>query len=66
MIFSLTWNLLKMDAYSNNFQKIFLAKNPCDCKQIRSNQAAASANALTMFIFVKLKRFQISDIKDNS
>ena len=47
MIFSLTWNLLKMDAYSNNFQKIFLAKNPCDCKQIRSNQAAASANALT-------------------
>ena len=31
MIFSLTCNLLKMDAYDNDFQKIFLAKNPCDC-----------------------------------
>ena len=35
MIFSLTCNLLKMDVYSNDFQKSFLAKNPCDCNQIR-------------------------------
>ena len=25
-MFSLAWNLLKMDAYSNDFEKIFLAK----------------------------------------
>ena len=36
-LFSLGCNLLKMDVYSNDFQKIFLAKNLCDC-QIRSNQ----------------------------
>ena len=51
MIFSLTCNLLKMDAYSNDFQKIFLARNPCDCNQIRSNQIAASVNALNHFHF---------------
>ena len=51
MIFSLTSNLLKMDAYSNDFQKIFLAKNPCDCNQIKSNQIAVSANALNHFDF---------------
>ena len=51
MIFSLTSNLLKMDAYSNDFQKIFLAKNPCDCNQIKSNQIAVSVNALNYFDF---------------
>ena len=34
MIFSLTCNLLKMDAYYNDFEKIFLDKKPCDCNQI--------------------------------
>ena len=29
-VFSLTCNLLKMDAYSNDFQKIFLAKKHWD------------------------------------
>ena len=27
---SLACNVLKMDAYSNDFEKIFPAKNPCD------------------------------------
>ena len=44
-------NLLKMDAYSNDFQKTFLAKNPCDWIQIRSNQIAASVNVLNHFHF---------------
>ena len=30
-MFSLACNLLKIDAYCNDFEKIFLAKNPCDC-----------------------------------
>ena len=51
MIFSLTCDLLKMDAYSNDFQKIFIAKNPCDCNQIKSNQISASANAQNHFHF---------------
>ena len=57
MIFPLNCNLLKMDAYSNDLQKIdtnlysLLAKNPCDCNQIRSNQIAASVNALDHFYF---------------
>ena len=59
MIFSLTCKLLKMDAYSNDFRKIFPDRNPCDCNQIRSNQIAASVNALnwTIFIFNKSKRY---------
>ena len=51
MIFWLTCNLLKIDAYSNDFQKSFLAKNPCDWNQIRSNQVTASVNALNHFHF---------------
>ena len=51
MIFLLTCNLVKMDAYSNDFQKIFLAKNPCYCNQIRQNQIAASVNTLNHFHF---------------
>ena len=51
MTFSLTRNLLKIDAYSNDFQKMFLAKNPCDCNQIRSNQIVASVNAQNHFHF---------------
>ena len=47
-----------MDAYYNDFQRTFLAKNPCDCNQIRSNQIAASINALNHFINRK-------DIKDH-
>ena len=35
-----------MDAYSNNFQKMFLVKNSCDCNQIRSNQIAGSVSTL--------------------
>ena len=66
MIFSLACNLLKMDAYSNDFQNIFLAKNSCDCNQIRSKWKKASVNALNHFHFNKLKRYQRSFIKDNS
>ena len=51
MIFSLTWNLVKMDAYSIDFQKIFPGMNPCDCDQIRSNQIATGVNALNHFHF---------------
>ena len=51
MIFSLTCSLLKMDTYSNDFQNIFLAMNPCDCNQIRSNQTAPSLTALNHFHF---------------
>ena len=64
-MFSLACNLLKMDAYSNGFQNMVLAKNPYNCKQIRSNQIAASGNALNHFIFNKSKRYQRSYIKDN-
>ena len=48
-MFSLARNLLRMDAYPNDFEKIFLAKNPCDCSKIRSNQRAASVNDLNHF-----------------
>ena len=65
MIFSLTCNFLKMDAYSNDSQNIFLAKNPCDCNQIRSNWKTASVNTLNHFHFNKLERYQRSFIKDN-
>ena len=50
-MFSLACNLLKMDAYSNDFQNVVLAKNPCNCNQIRSDQIAASGNALNHFHF---------------
>ena len=40
MFFPLICNSLKMEAYSNNFQRHFLAKNPCDCNQIRPDQIA--------------------------
>ena len=63
-MFSLACNLLKMNAYSNDFEKILLAKNPCDCSQMRSNHIAANVNAPNHFIFNKLKRYQKSDIKD--
>ena len=49
-MFSLDCNLLKMDAYSNDFQEIFLARNPCDC-QISSNQITASVNTMNHFHF---------------
>ena len=50
-MFSLAWNLLKMDACSNNFEKMFLARNPCECNQMRSNQIAANINTLNHFHF---------------
>ena len=58
-MFSLICNLLKMDAYSNDFQKTFLAKNRWDC-QIRSNQIVASVNAMKHFNFFINRK----DIKD--
>ena len=51
MIFSLTFKLLRIDAYSSDFQKKVLSKNPGDCNQIRPNQIAASVNALNYFHF---------------
>ena len=48
-MFSLACNLLKLDAYSNDFKKLFLAKNLCNFNQIRSNQIAASLNVLNHF-----------------
>ena len=51
-MFSLARNFLKkIEAYSNNFEKMFLAENPCNCNQIRSNQTAPSVNALNHFHF---------------
>ena len=44
-MFSLPCNLLKLDAYSNDLQEVFLAKHSCDCNQIRSNQIAGIVNA---------------------
>ena len=44
-MFSLACKLVKMDAYSYDFQKVFLAKNPCDC-HIRLNQIVASVNTM--------------------
>ena len=41
-MFSLACKLLKIDAYSNGFQKIFLGENLYDCNQIISNQIAAT------------------------
>ena len=63
-MFSLACNLLKMDTLSNDIHKIFLAQNPCNGNQIRSNQMAASKMFWTIFIFNKLKRYQISDVKE--
>ena len=51
MNFPLTSNLVKMDAYSNDLQNIFLAKNPSDYNQIRSNQIVGKINALNHFHF---------------
>ena len=48
-MFLLGCNLLKMYGYSNDFKKMFLANNPCDRNQIRSNQIAADVNALKFF-----------------
>ena len=42
-----------MDASSNDFQKVFkavLAKNPCNCKQIRPDQIPDSKNVPKHFI----------------
>ena len=50
-MFSLACNLLKMNVYPNDFEKVILAKNPFDCNQIRSNQIAASINTLNHFHF---------------
>ena len=50
-MFSLACNSLKTDAYSNDFEKLFLTKNPCDCNQIRSNEIAASVGVLNHFHF---------------
>ena len=50
-MFSLACNLLKMDSYSNDFQIVFLAKNPIDCNQIISNQIVGGLKALNKFHF---------------
>ena len=55
-MFSLVCNLLKMNACSNDFEKIFLAKNPCDWNQMKSNQIAAISTLWTIFIFNKSER----------
>ena len=56
----LVWDSIKVhqmnpfittDSYCNDFQKNFLARNIVDCNQIRSNQIAASVNALNHFHF---------------
>ena len=60
-MFSLAYKLLKMDAYSNDFKKIFPAKNPWS-DQIRLQLVQM---LWTLFIFNKSKRYQISEIKDN-
>ena len=44
--------LSKINVYSNNFQKTFQAKNPCDCNQIRSNHRVGSVNALNYFLLL--------------
>ena len=49
-MFPLASNLLKMDVYSNDFQKIFLAKNPRD-NQNKSDQIVASVNTMNNFHF---------------
>ena len=49
-MFSLTCNLLKMDAYSDGFLKKFLVKNHWVC-QIRSNHIFASVNVMNRFNF---------------
>ena len=49
-MFSLAFDLLKMDGYSNDFQNIFLAKNPCDY-QIISIQIVAGVNTMNHFYF---------------
>ena len=54
-----------MGDYSNDFEKIYGAKNLCNCNQIRSNQITARVNAFNHFLFKKSKIYQISDIKDN-
>ena len=53
-----------MEAYFNDFQKTFLAENPCDCNQFRPKKMATSVNALNHFH--KSGRYQRSDIKDNT
>ena len=50
-MFSLACNLLKMDACSNDFEAIFIAKNPSGCNQMTSNQIATNINALNHFHF---------------
>ena len=57
-MFSLICNLLKMDAYSNGFQKIFRARSFCDCKQISSHQIAASVMLCAIYIFNESKMCQ--------
>ena len=49
-MFPLASNLLKMDVYSNDFQKIFQAKNPRD-NQNKSDQIVASVNTMNNFHF---------------
>ena len=50
-------DLLKLDAYSKNFKKTFLAKNPCDCYHIKSSRIAGSVNDLNYFHFSQTKKF---------
>ena len=59
MIFPLTCNLLEMDAYSNDFQKIFPAKNSFDCNQIRSNSSYCNCSEPFSFLINQ------KDIKDH-
>ena len=37
-MFSSACKLLNMDAYSNDFQKVFLVKSPCHCNQILASK----------------------------
>ena len=50
-MFSLACNLLKMDARSNDFEALFIVKNPSGCNQMTSNQVGTNINALNHFHF---------------
>ena len=47
-----------MDAYANDFQKIFLAKNPYDCNHSRSNRSYCKGSEPFSFLINR------KDIKD--
>ena len=61
-MFSLACNLLKMDAYSNGFQKTFLVKNPSSDQKFSS---VASVNIILFLLNRKDIKDQILNITTN-